>query len=38
VRGPLLTLAALIALDLLARHGSPVEHPFTVLILTGVRR
>ena len=34
VRGPLLTLAVLIGLDLLARHGSPVGHPFTILVLT----
>jgi len=34
VRGPLLTLAVLVALDLLARRGTPVELPFTVLVLT----
>lgn len=34
VRGPLLTLALLVALDLLARRGTPVELPFTLLMLT----
>ena len=36
VWGPLLTLAALIVLDLLTRAGTPVQHPFTVLLLTVV--
>ncbi|HEY7502545.1 MAG TPA: response regulator [Gemmatimonadales bacterium] len=36
VWGPLLTLAALIALDLLARSGTPVLEPFPVLLLTVV--
>ena len=34
VLGPLLTLAALIIMDQLARHGMPVLHPFTVLLLS----
>jgi two-component system, cell cycle sensor histidine kinase and response regulator CckA len=34
VRGPLLTLAAAIALDILAREGVAVIYPFPVLILT----
>jgi two-component system cell cycle sensor histidine kinase/response regulator CckA len=36
VWGPLLTLAALIVLDLLTRAGTPVQHPFPVLLLTVV--
>ena len=36
VWGPLLTLAALIVLDLLARSGTPVLEPFPVLLLTVV--
>jgi PAS domain S-box-containing protein len=36
VWGPLLTLAALIALDLLARTGAPLLEPFPVLLLTVV--
>ncbi|MGH7580382.1 MAG: response regulator [Gemmatimonadales bacterium] len=32
--GPLLTLAALILIDQLARHGMPVLYPFPVLLLT----
>ena len=34
VWGPLLTLAALIVLDLLARSGTPLLEPFPVLLLT----
>ena len=34
VPGPLLTLAILIGLDLLARHDMPVLHPFPILLLT----
>ena len=34
VWGPLLTLAALIALDLLTRAGAPLLEPFPVLLLT----
>ncbi len=34
VRGPLLTLATAIALDLLARHGLGFSHPFPILLLT----
>jgi two-component system, cell cycle sensor histidine kinase and response regulator CckA len=34
VWGPLLTLAALIVLDLLARAGTPLLEPFPVLLLT----
>ena len=34
VRGPLLTLAILIGLDQLARHGTPLSYPFPLLILT----
>jgi hypothetical protein len=34
VRGPLLTLATAIALDVLARSGLPIEHPFPFLMLT----
>ncbi len=34
VWGPLLTLAALIIMDQFARQGTPVLHPFTVLLLT----
>jgi PAS domain S-box-containing protein len=34
VRGPLLTLAAIIGLDQLARHGDPLSHPFPLLLLT----
>ncbi|HEY7634494.1 MAG TPA: response regulator [Gemmatimonadales bacterium] len=34
VRGPLLTLAAAIALDVLAREGGVVVYPFPLLILT----
>jgi two-component system, cell cycle sensor histidine kinase and response regulator CckA len=34
VWGPLLTLAALIVLDLLARSGTPLVEPFPVLLLT----
>jgi two-component system, cell cycle sensor histidine kinase and response regulator CckA len=36
VWGPLLTLSALIVLDLLARSGTPVVEPFPVLLLTVV--
>src|SRR5512145_1815364 len=36
VWGPLLTLAALIVLDLLARAGTPLLEPFPVLLLTVV--
>jgi two-component system, cell cycle sensor histidine kinase and response regulator CckA len=36
VRGPLLTLAALILFDQLARHGMPIAHPFVFLLLTVV--
>jgi PAS domain S-box-containing protein len=36
VWGPLLTLATLILLDLLARNGTPVFSPFPVLLLTVV--
>jgi PAS domain S-box-containing protein len=36
VWGPLLTLAALIVLDLLTRAGTPVLHPFPILLLTVV--
>jgi PAS domain S-box-containing protein len=36
VPGPLLTLALLIGLDLLARQGMPVPHPFPVLLLAVV--
>jgi PAS domain S-box-containing protein len=34
VWGPLITLAALIALDQLTRAGTPVQHPFPLLLLT----
>ena len=34
VWGPLLTLATLIALDQLTRAGTPVAHPFPMLLLT----
>ncbi|HEX6104616.1 MAG TPA: response regulator [Gemmatimonadales bacterium] len=34
VPGPLLTLAVLIGLDLLARQGMPVRHPFPILLLS----
>ncbi len=36
VWGPLLTLAALIVIDQLARHGMPVLYPFPPLLLTVV--
>jgi PAS domain S-box-containing protein len=36
VRGPLLTLAVLILFDQLARHGMPLAHPFSFLLLTVV--
>ena len=36
VWGPLLTLAILIALDLLTRAGTPVQHPFPLLLLSVV--
>jgi two-component system, cell cycle sensor histidine kinase and response regulator CckA len=36
VRGPLLTLATAIVLDVLRRHGVPVNHPFAFLLLTVV--
>jgi two-component system, cell cycle sensor histidine kinase and response regulator CckA len=36
VWGPLITLAALIVLDQLARTGTPVQHPFPLLLLTVV--
>jgi len=36
VRGPLLTLAAAVTLDALARHGVAVIYPFPVLLLTVV--
>jgi two-component system, cell cycle sensor histidine kinase and response regulator CckA len=36
VRGPLLTLAAAIVLDQLARHNLPVSHPFVFLLVTVV--
>ena len=36
VWGPLLTLGALIVLDLLARAGAPLSEPFPVLLLTVV--
>src|SRR5688572_12914521 len=36
VWGPLLTLGALIVLDLLARAGTPLSEPFPVLLLTVV--
>ena len=36
VWGPLLTLAAIILLDILARSGTPVLYPFPVLLLTVV--
>ncbi len=36
VWGPLLTLGALIALDLLARAGTPLVEPFPILLLTVV--
>jgi two-component system cell cycle sensor histidine kinase/response regulator CckA len=36
VWGPLLTLAALIVLDLLTRAGTPMQHPFPLLLLTVV--
>jgi two-component system, cell cycle sensor histidine kinase and response regulator CckA len=36
VWGPLLTLAALILMDQLARHGMPVLYPFPLLLLTVV--
>ena len=36
VWGPLLTLGALIVLDLLARAGAPLSEPFSVLLLTVV--
>jgi two-component system cell cycle sensor histidine kinase/response regulator CckA len=36
VPGPLLTLAAIIGLDLLARGDMPVPHPFAVLLLSVV--
>jgi two-component system, cell cycle sensor histidine kinase and response regulator CckA len=34
VRGPLLTLATAILLDVLARHNVPVAYPFTFLLVT----
>ena len=34
--GPLITLAALIVLDQLTRAGTPVQHPFPLLLLTVV--
>jgi PAS domain S-box-containing protein len=36
VRGPLLTLATAILLDVMARHNLPVAHPFAFLLLTVV--
>jgi hypothetical protein len=36
VWGPLLTLAALILMDLVAREGMPILHPFQILLLTVV--
>jgi two-component system cell cycle sensor histidine kinase/response regulator CckA len=36
VWGPLLTLAALILMDLVAREGMPILHPFSILLLTVV--
>jgi two-component system cell cycle sensor histidine kinase/response regulator CckA len=36
VWGPLLTLAAIILIDQLARHGMPVLYPFPLLLLTVV--
>ncbi len=36
VWGPLLTLAALILLDLAARRGTPILYPFPILLLTVV--
>jgi two-component system cell cycle sensor histidine kinase/response regulator CckA len=36
VWGPLLTLAALIFMDLLARQGMPILHPFSILLFTVV--
>jgi two-component system cell cycle sensor histidine kinase/response regulator CckA len=36
VWGPLLTLAALILMDLIARAGMPILHPFQILLLTVV--
>jgi two-component system, cell cycle sensor histidine kinase and response regulator CckA len=36
VRGPLLTLAAAVLLDVLRRHGVPITSPFPFLILTVV--
>jgi two-component system cell cycle sensor histidine kinase/response regulator CckA len=36
VRGPLLTLATAILLDVLGRHNLPIAHPFTFLLVTVV--
>src|SRR5215207_4123223 len=36
VWGPLLTLAAIILIDLVARQGMPILYPFPILLLTVV--
>jgi PAS domain S-box-containing protein len=36
IRGPLLTLAAVVVLDLLRRHGTGIRAPYAVLIVTVV--